>query len=82
VHRRLWDTARAAAEAAGRDPDGLRRELRVNLEHGQTPDDAVRALADAERLGVDGVFFDFMDVAETVPQMLGLAEKIQRIRTG
>ncbi|MEU2359030.1 LLM class F420-dependent oxidoreductase, partial [Streptomyces misionensis] len=69
-------------EAAGRDPGSLRREVRINLGHGQTPQDAARALAEADRLGADGAFLDFMNVADTVPQIFDLAEKTLRLHIG
>jgi probable F420-dependent oxidoreductase len=78
MHRALWDIARRAAERAGRNPDALRCELRINLERGQTPADGARALAEAERLGAHGAFLDLMSVAATVPQTLDFAEQVMR----
>jgi probable F420-dependent oxidoreductase len=54
-----WQTIVRAAEAAGRDPATLRRELRVNLAPG--PDlvgDALALVREARELGYDGVFAD------------------------
>ena len=56
---RPWQTIARAAEAAGRDPGSLRRELRVNLVAG--PDlvtTAIGFVREARELGYDGAFAD------------------------
>ncbi|MGH3789617.1 MAG: TIGR03619 family F420-dependent LLM class oxidoreductase [Pseudonocardiaceae bacterium] len=54
----LWQSARRAADGAGRDPASLRRELRVNVTPGTTIDDLAAVADTAEQTGMDGVFFD------------------------
>lgn len=54
----LWHSARRAADNAGRDPASLRRELRVNPKPGTTIDDLAAVADNADKAGMDGVFFD------------------------
>lgn len=70
---RLWQTARRAAEEAGRDPDLLRRELRINLAPGQNARHAADAVAQARDAGVDGAFLDFQFATSSVAESLSMA---------
>lgn len=80
THRELFDVARRAAEENGRDPEGLRCELRFNPPRGATPAEGARLLDGAEALGVDGAFLDLMHVAPTVPAALDFAGEVLHAR--
>ncbi|MGH3864984.1 MAG: TIGR03619 family F420-dependent LLM class oxidoreductase [Pseudonocardiaceae bacterium] len=72
----LWQIGRHAAEKAGRDPDLLRRELRINLQPGQDARHAVDALAQARDAGVDGAFLDLQYVTSSVDESLSIAADV------
>ncbi|HWR49211.1 MAG TPA: TIGR03619 family F420-dependent LLM class oxidoreductase [Pseudonocardiaceae bacterium] len=76
VTAQLWQTARHAAEEAGRDPDLLRRELRINLQPGQDARYAADAVAQARDSGVDGAFLDLQYVTSSVDESLSLAADV------
>jgi probable F420-dependent oxidoreductase len=59
----LWDTARRAAEAAGRDPEGLRRVRRINRGYP----------AAVENAGVEEVFVDLTYSTGSVDEALEVA---------
>jgi probable F420-dependent oxidoreductase len=72
-----WQTIVQAAEAAGRDPGELRRELRVNLAPG--PDMAAAALTfvrEARELGYDGAFADPQFAVGSPAEMADTAEQL------
>ena len=72
-----WQTIAAAAEAAGRDPGTLRRELRVNLVPG--PDmvgDAMAFVREARELGYDGTFADPQFAAGSPSEMVDCADRL------
>jgi probable F420-dependent oxidoreductase len=72
----LWQTARHAAEQAGRDPDLLRRELRINLRPDQDPRDAADIVAQARDSGVDGAFLDLQFATSSVEESLSIAADV------
>ncbi|OAK57309.1 TIGR03619 family F420-dependent LLM class oxidoreductase [Rhodococcoides kyotonense] len=79
----LWSIARSAAVDAGRDPDALRRETRVNIAEGRSIDSLVAVVESLAADGVDGAFVDLhystrsvdeaTDVAARIAERLGLA---------
>lgn len=72
----LWRVARRTAEAAGRDPDALRQELRINAHPGQTAAELVTILAEACARGIHGAFFDLSYVTRSVGESLDLAGRL------
>ncbi|MGV9311366.1 TIGR03619 family F420-dependent LLM class oxidoreductase [Streptomyces sp. NPDC003691] len=58
----LWDIARRAAGEAGRDPDALRRDIRVNAAPGAGDETLAAQLAGLRDSGADGAFLDFHHV--------------------
>ena len=72
-----WQKIAAAAEAAGRDPGTLRRELRVNLVPG--PDmvgDAMAFVREARELGYDGTFADPQFAVGSPAEMADCADRL------
>jgi probable F420-dependent oxidoreductase len=67
----LWDTARRAAETAGRDPSALRRVLRLN----RAPDWAA-AVAAAAADGITEVFVDLTFSTGGVDAALAVASRL------
>lgn len=72
----LWETARRAADQAGRDPNVLRRELRINLHPGQGARHAADAVAQAHDAGVDGAFLDLQFATSSVEESLSMAADV------
>jgi probable F420-dependent oxidoreductase len=72
----LWGTARRAAEEAGRDPFRLRRVLRVNVLPGDPYADAMRALDEARRKGLDEALLDLTFATGSVDEALELAARV------
>jgi probable F420-dependent oxidoreductase len=72
----LWGIARDAAAAAGRDPEALRRETRVNTHAGETLAETVEQIHEAERRGADGVHVDFTYTAGSAGELLESAEAL------
>lgn len=72
----LWEVARRAAEEAGRDPNTLRRELRINLRPGEDARHAADAVARAHEAGVDGAFLDLQFATSSVEESLSLAADV------
>jgi probable F420-dependent oxidoreductase len=80
VAAELWGIARHAAEEAGRDPDLLRRELRINVPVGEDARYAADAVAQAQESGVEGVILDFQFATSSVAELLSMAaDAIDRI---
>ncbi|MGW3993336.1 TIGR03619 family F420-dependent LLM class oxidoreductase [Amycolatopsis sp. NPDC004772] len=75
----LWSVAREAAEKAGRDPDTLRRVLRINPRQGtavETAADVHPCLDVARELGISEVLVDLHYVAKDVDHALELAGEL------
>ncbi len=66
---RLWDVARAAAESAGRDPQTLRRVVRLNPRAGSSDGDLAAAV-EAARADATEVFVDLTFCARSVDDAL------------
>ena len=73
----LWDTARRSAEQAGRDPEALRRVLRINNPPGATAADAKATVEAAAGAGLDEVFVDLTFSAGGVDEALEMAAKLR-----
>jgi probable F420-dependent oxidoreductase len=72
-----WQTIVQAAEAAGRDPGSLRRELRVNLAAGPDPvAEALTFVHQAQELGYDGAFTDPQFMAGSPAEMSDYAGRL------
>ncbi|WP_086842359.1 TIGR03619 family F420-dependent LLM class oxidoreductase [Amycolatopsis kentuckyensis] len=75
----LWSVALEAAAKAGRDPDTLRRVLRINPREGtavETVADVRPCLDVARRLGITEVLVDLHYVAKNVDHALDLAGEL------
>jgi len=73
----LWATACQAAEAAGRDPAGLRRVLRINNPPGGTALTARAAVDAAAEAGFDEVFVDLTYSTRGVDEALEVAAALR-----
>ncbi|MER7762783.1 TIGR03619 family F420-dependent LLM class oxidoreductase [Streptomyces sp. NPDC097619] len=83
AHDRLWDTARRAAEEAGRDPDGLRRYIRHNPGPGDSAEDIAAVLAGVRATGAEAAFVDLQQCVPTPAEALELGGKVlELVRTG
>lgn len=77
----LWDVARTAAQSAGRDPDGLRRILRVNPYDGAV-DKLEAEVETARAAGYHGTFFDLSYCTGSIDDALEVARTLlSRVRT-
>jgi probable F420-dependent oxidoreductase len=75
----LWSVALDAARKAGRDPDALRRVLRINPRAGtavETAADVLPCLDVARELGITEVLVDLHYVAKDVDHALDLAGEL------
>jgi probable F420-dependent oxidoreductase len=72
----LWQVARRTAETAGRDPDALRQELRINAHPGRTTSQLVTILEEARARGVHSAFYDLSYVTGSVEESLDLAARL------
>jgi hypothetical protein len=79
-----WQAITEAAEAAGRDPGLLRRELRVNLAAGPDPvAEALTFVHEAREIGYDGAFADPQFMAASLAEMTDYAGQLMaRYRAG
>lgn len=75
--RDLWDTARRSAESAGRDPDALKRVVRVNATD-SAADALARSVDEARKGGADGVIIDLLNCTDGVDQSLDAAAALMR----
>lgn len=69
----LWDAARRAAEAAGRDPEGLRRVLRLNPPAGTRAGGVADGVLAAASGGLEEVFVDLSYCTRDVDEALEVA---------
>ncbi|MFF3440005.1 TIGR03619 family F420-dependent LLM class oxidoreductase [Streptosporangium sp. NPDC002721] len=75
----IWELVRHTAASAGRDPDTLRRELRVNTSPGRPVDDAVRVALTARDAGYEGAFIDLHYIATGTDHALELAARAKEL---
>ncbi|OZM74831.1 LLM class F420-dependent oxidoreductase [Amycolatopsis antarctica] len=81
LFRERWDLVRAAAESAGRDPDAVRRVVRVNPVADTSVPELARRLDAVRELGAEDVFVDLHYVADGVDAALEYAAALA-VRTG
>ncbi|MFI6643320.1 TIGR03619 family F420-dependent LLM class oxidoreductase [Streptomyces sp. NPDC050504] len=75
AHRALWETARRAADGAGRDPDALRRQIRYNATPGQSAEEIGQLLLAIRDSGADGAFVDLQQAVREPDEALELGGK-------
>nr|WP_276206077.1 TIGR03619 family F420-dependent LLM class oxidoreductase [Williamsia sp. 1135] len=78
----LWQIARSAAEDRGRDPDSLRREMRINIAPGQTMSDVATICDEIDAMGIESAFVDLNYVTDTVEAAVLLAADLMVCREG
>ena len=84
MRRTWWETrlfshpsiARRAAEDAGRDPDALKKAIRINLEPGTSVDSVAGKLERFAGSGVDEAFVDAFAAFPSLDQMLDFASHV------
>jgi len=76
VQPKPWDTIRRAAESAGRDPDAIRRVVRLNPDPSMTLNQIADAIDQAAEDGADETFVDFNFAGVTAAESLERAEKL------
>ena len=72
----LWSLARQAAQEAGRDPDALKKAIRINLEPGTTVDSLADKLKRLAESGADEAFVDAFALFPSLDQMLDFAGQV------
>ncbi|RRQ26263.1 TIGR03619 family F420-dependent LLM class oxidoreductase [Rhodococcus sp. Eu-32] len=72
----LWSIARSAAVDAGRDPDALHRETRINIAEGQSIDSVASTVEALAADGVDGAFVDLHYSTRSVDEATDIAARI------
>jgi probable F420-dependent oxidoreductase len=77
LQRHLWDIARRAAESAKRDPDALKRILRLNVTDPDT-DALERSVEEARAFGADVAIVDFNSCIDGIDQRLDAAAALMR----
>lgn len=81
VHAGLWDTARRAADEAGRDPDALRRIIRHNPKPGSTAQEIAAVFVEVRESGAGGGFVDLQQCVREPDEALELGAGIlERLR--
>jgi probable F420-dependent oxidoreductase len=75
----LWDVARASAERAGRDPDSLRRVLRINPRPGTGLTDVAEQVTWAREDDTHETFVDVHYLARDMDHAIGLAGKLREL---
>ncbi|HWG12835.1 MAG TPA: LLM class flavin-dependent oxidoreductase, partial [Streptosporangiaceae bacterium] len=74
---RPWQAITSAAEAAGRDPWSLRRELRVNMAAGLDPvAAALTFVREARELGYEGAFLEPQFMTASLAEMTDYAGQL------
>jgi probable F420-dependent oxidoreductase len=80
VQAQLWDAARAAADSVGRDPDRIRRVLRINAAE-RAVDTIAPQVEAARAAGYDGAFVDLAYATTGHDDTLGVADALMaRVR--
>jgi probable F420-dependent oxidoreductase len=75
--REAWDLVRRAAEDAGRDPQAIRKILRINVDAGTSPQAVADMVKNASReLEPDETFVDFAYVATCVDHAIELTGRV------
>jgi probable F420-dependent oxidoreductase len=77
----LWSVARQAAQDAGRDPDALKKAMRINLDQSTTMDTLADKLKRFAESGVDEASVDAFAVFHSLDEMLDFAGRLIE-RTG
>ncbi|MER5887602.1 TIGR03619 family F420-dependent LLM class oxidoreductase [Streptomyces sp. NPDC001941] len=72
----LWDTARRAAEEAGRDPGSLRRLIRYNASPGDTAEEIATVLRGVRETGAQGCFVDLQQSVRETGETLELGARV------
>jgi alkanesulfonate monooxygenase SsuD/methylene tetrahydromethanopterin reductase-like flavin-dependent oxidoreductase (luciferase family) len=72
----LWTLARRAAQEAGRDPDALKKAIRINLQPGTTVDSLADKLKRLAESGADEAFVDAFALFPGLDQMLDFAGQV------
>jgi probable F420-dependent oxidoreductase len=78
----LWEVARRSADAAGRDPDALKRSVRVNVDPGEQVDRITERLDKIAASGADEAVVEFNLALSTVDEALELAQEVIQKRGG
>ena len=72
----LWSTALREAESVGRDPDDLKKVVRVNAERGETVEHLADRLSRVEEQGADEAVVDFAFSIPGLDQRLEAAARL------
>ncbi|MFD8142136.1 TIGR03619 family F420-dependent LLM class oxidoreductase [Streptomyces sp. NPDC059708] len=79
----LWDTARRAAEEAGRDPGALTRHIRHNVRPGTKADEIAAVLDGVRASGADSAFVDLQQCVAGPEEALELGvAALERVQAG
>ncbi|WP_139830794.1 TIGR03619 family F420-dependent LLM class oxidoreductase [Mycobacterium paraense] len=76
VTDQLWSIARRAAKDAGRDPDALKKAMRLNLEAGTSVDSVVGRLERLAVSGTDEAIVDAFGMFPSLDQLLDFASQV------
>ncbi|NTY63621.1 TIGR03619 family F420-dependent LLM class oxidoreductase [Mycolicibacterium sphagni] len=76
VTDRLWSIARRAAQDAGRDPDELKKAMRINLEPGTSVGAVLERLERLSESGADEAIVDAFAMFPSLEEMLDFAGQI------
>ncbi|WAC90893.1 TIGR03619 family F420-dependent LLM class oxidoreductase [Mycobacterium sp. Aquia_213] len=72
----LWSIARRAAQDAGRDPDGLKTAMRINLEPGTSVDSVAGRLERLAGSGADEAIVDAFAMFPSLDELLDFAGEV------
>ncbi|MFF0743910.1 TIGR03619 family F420-dependent LLM class oxidoreductase [Streptomyces sp. NPDC004111] len=78
-HAAVWGMARRAAEEAGRDPNALRQEIRVNVHPGESAEDIAGTLRAVRELGAHGTFVELQQRVREPAEALELGAKVREL---
>ncbi|WP_431231634.1 TIGR03619 family F420-dependent LLM class oxidoreductase [Mycolicibacterium psychrotolerans] len=76
VTDRLWSIARRAAQDAGRDPDALKKAMRINLDPGASVESVFERLERLAESGADEAIVDAFAMFSTLDEMLEFAGQV------
>lgn len=74
----MWATVLRAARGADRDPDTIKKVIRINVEAGETTAHLAGRVDRARGLGADEIIVDFSFAQPGVDQILDAAEPLVR----